>query len=178
MRLQTLKELEPCTFLAGGHPPCWQWLSINRGVLCIQSRQCPVQWEFRSSHSSVTAPIPSRLFPASQSSQSPTSCAQGNCHWDFCPCRRTLLILEFCVRHVMYTLGFYLLTSSMWEVLVFDPRVPLHEHTTVCGFQLVAIFICFVSVVLFWRWWWSRCFTVVSKHFIANTWERSCWVLG
>lgn len=74
----------------------------------------------------------------------------------------------------MYTLGFYLLTSSMWEVLVFDPRVPLHEHTTVCGFQLVAIFICFVSVVLFWRWWWSRCFTVVSKHFIANTWERSC----
>lgn len=47
----------------------------------------------------------------------------------------------------MCTLGFHLLTYSMWEVFVFDPRVPLHEDTTVCGFQLVAVFICFVSVV-------------------------------
>lgn len=42
---------------------------------------------------------PVQAFPASQNSQSPTSCSQGNCHWDFCSHRRALLILEFCVRH-------------------------------------------------------------------------------
>lgn len=71
----------------------------------------------------------------------------------------------------MCTLGFHLLIYSMWEVFVFDPRVPLHEDTTACGFQLVAVFICFVSVVR--GGGRGVCFTV-SKHFIANTWERSC----
>lgn len=69
----------------------------------------------------------------------------------------------------MCTLGFHLLTYSMWEVFVFDPCVPLHEDTTACGFQLVAVF---VSVVR--GGGRGVCFTVVSKHFIANTWERSC----
>lgn len=50
--------------------------------------------------------------------------------------------------------GFPFAYILVWEVFVFDP---LREHTTDCGFQLVAIFICFVSVVLFWWWWWSRC---------------------